>query len=32
MSGIEGSNSDYTQTDGCGKKKGSASLMAWKTF
>jgi hypothetical protein len=32
MSGIGGSNSDHTQMDGCGMKKGSASLMAWKTF
>jgi hypothetical protein len=32
MSGIKGSNSDHTQTDGCRMKKGSTSLMAWKTF
>jgi hypothetical protein len=32
MSGIGGSNLDHTQTDGCGMKKGSASLMAWETF
>jgi hypothetical protein len=32
MSGIGGSNLDHTQTDGCGMKKGSTSLMAWETF
>jgi hypothetical protein len=32
MSRIRGSNSDHTQTDGCGMKKGSASMMAWETF
>jgi hypothetical protein len=32
MSGIGGSHSDHTQMDGCGMKKGSASLMVWKTF